>query len=172
MLVEKTKAQRPVVEEVEGAGDALDVGAKAKADADAEAHELAEKVALREKKLESIEYQNELIEDEAIEFEEDKKRQEALETAEDALVAQAHEQQEAELAEADELKDLATVTAAEVPREERVCWVSRVRVTKGAVVQGAVARAGLSDLESVNGISAKVARAVYDHFHGNPDNPA
>lgn len=33
----------------------------------------------------------------------------------------------------------------------------------------AVARAGLSDLESVNGISAKVARAVYDHFHGNPD---
>ncbi|WP_293215959.1 excinuclease ABC subunit UvrC [Parvibaculum sp.] len=36
----------------------------------------------------------------------------------------------------------------------------------------AVARAGLSDLESVNGISAKVARAVYDHFHGNPDNPA
>ncbi len=36
----------------------------------------------------------------------------------------------------------------------------------------AVARAGLSDLESVTGISAKVARAVYDHFHGNPDNPA
>ncbi|MFN4228667.1 excinuclease ABC subunit UvrC [Parvibaculum sp.] len=36
----------------------------------------------------------------------------------------------------------------------------------------AVARAGLSDLESVNGISAKVARAVYDHFHGNPDNTA
>ncbi|MEP0706698.1 MAG: excinuclease ABC subunit UvrC [Parvibaculum sp.] len=36
----------------------------------------------------------------------------------------------------------------------------------------AVARAGLSDLESVNGISAKVARAVYDHFHGNPDNPS
>lgn len=33
----------------------------------------------------------------------------------------------------------------------------------------AVARAGLSDLESVEGISAKVARAVYDHFHGNPD---
>lgn len=33
----------------------------------------------------------------------------------------------------------------------------------------AVARAGLSDLESVNGISAKVARTVYDHFHGNPD---
>ena len=36
----------------------------------------------------------------------------------------------------------------------------------------AVARAGLSDLESVTGISAKVARAVYDHFHGNPDNPS
>lgn len=33
----------------------------------------------------------------------------------------------------------------------------------------AVARAGLTDLESVEGISAKVARAVYDHFHGNPD---
>ncbi|ABS63890.1 excinuclease ABC, C subunit [Parvibaculum lavamentivorans DS-1] len=33
----------------------------------------------------------------------------------------------------------------------------------------AVARAGLADLESVEGISAKVARAVYDHFHGNPD---
>ncbi|MEQ8827623.1 MAG: excinuclease ABC subunit UvrC, partial [Parvibaculum sp.] len=29
----------------------------------------------------------------------------------------------------------------------------------------AVARAGLTDLESVEGISAKVARAVYDHFH-------
>ncbi|WP_421861599.1 excinuclease ABC subunit UvrC [Parvibaculum sp.] len=33
----------------------------------------------------------------------------------------------------------------------------------------AVARAGLSDLEAVDGISAKVARAIYDHFHGNPD---
>ncbi|MEX2248927.1 MAG: helix-hairpin-helix domain-containing protein, partial [Parvibaculum sp.] len=33
----------------------------------------------------------------------------------------------------------------------------------------AVARAGLTDLESVEGISTKVARAVYDHFHGNPD---
>lgn len=33
----------------------------------------------------------------------------------------------------------------------------------------AVSRAGLSDLESVEGISGKVARAVYDHFHGNPD---
>jgi excinuclease ABC subunit C len=36
----------------------------------------------------------------------------------------------------------------------------------------AVARAGLSDLETVDGISAKVARAIYDHFHGNPDNPS
>ena len=36
----------------------------------------------------------------------------------------------------------------------------------------AVARAGLSDLETVEGISAKVARAIYDHFHGNPDNPS
>jgi len=33
----------------------------------------------------------------------------------------------------------------------------------------AVARAGLADLESVEGISTVVARAVYDHFHGNPD---
>tara|TARA_R110000868_G_scaffold163559_2_gene395801 strand:- start:2185 stop:4152 length:1968 start_codon:yes stop_codon:yes gene_type:complete len=33
----------------------------------------------------------------------------------------------------------------------------------------AVARAGLSDLEAVDGISAKVARTVYDFFHGNPD---
>lgn len=33
----------------------------------------------------------------------------------------------------------------------------------------AVARAGLSDLEAVDGISARVARAIYDHFHGNPD---
>lgn len=31
-----------------------------------------------------------------------------------------------------------------------------------------VARAGLADLEAVDGISAKVARTVYDHFHGNP----
>jgi len=30
----------------------------------------------------------------------------------------------------------------------------------------AVARAGLKDLEAVDGISASVARAVYDHFHG------
>ena len=36
----------------------------------------------------------------------------------------------------------------------------------------AVARAGLADLESVNGISTRVARAVYDHFHGNPDGTA
>jgi excinuclease ABC subunit C len=36
----------------------------------------------------------------------------------------------------------------------------------------AVARAGLTDLESVEGISARVARAVYDHFHGNPDGTA
>ncbi len=33
----------------------------------------------------------------------------------------------------------------------------------------AVSRAGLSDLEAVDGISAKVARTVYDFFHGNPD---
>ena len=33
----------------------------------------------------------------------------------------------------------------------------------------AVSRAGLADLEAVEGISEKVARAVYDHFHGNPD---
>ncbi|MDX5367603.1 MAG: excinuclease ABC subunit UvrC [Alphaproteobacteria bacterium] len=33
----------------------------------------------------------------------------------------------------------------------------------------AVSRAGLADLEAVDGISEKVARAVYDHFHGNPD---
>ncbi|MBX3496351.1 MAG: excinuclease ABC subunit UvrC [Parvibaculum sp.] len=36
----------------------------------------------------------------------------------------------------------------------------------------AVARAGLTDLESVDGISTAVARAVYDHFHGNPDGAA
>ena len=36
----------------------------------------------------------------------------------------------------------------------------------------AVARAGLSDLEAVDGISAKVAQAVYDFFHGNPDQPS
>ena len=30
----------------------------------------------------------------------------------------------------------------------------------------AVARAGLSDLEAVAGISAAVARRIYDHFHG------
>ena len=36
----------------------------------------------------------------------------------------------------------------------------------------AVARAGLADLESVDGISTRVARAVYDHFHGNPDGTA
>ena len=33
----------------------------------------------------------------------------------------------------------------------------------------AVSRAGLADLEAVSGISARVARTVYDHFHGNPD---
>ncbi|MEQ9518058.1 MAG: excinuclease ABC subunit UvrC [Parvibaculum sp.] len=33
----------------------------------------------------------------------------------------------------------------------------------------AVSRAGLSDLQSVEGISEKVALAVYNHFHGNPD---
>ncbi|MEQ9143659.1 MAG: excinuclease ABC subunit UvrC [Parvibaculaceae bacterium] len=33
----------------------------------------------------------------------------------------------------------------------------------------AVSRAGLTDLEAVDGISQKVARAVYDHFHGTPD---
>ncbi|HEY4345937.1 MAG TPA: excinuclease ABC subunit UvrC [Parvibaculum sp.] len=36
----------------------------------------------------------------------------------------------------------------------------------------AVSRAGLSDLEAVDGISAKVARTVYDFFHGNPDTTA
>ena len=36
----------------------------------------------------------------------------------------------------------------------------------------AVSRAGLSDLEAVDGISAKVARTVYDFFHGNPDQTA
>jgi len=36
----------------------------------------------------------------------------------------------------------------------------------------AVARAGLSDLEAVDGISAKVARTVYDFFHGSPDTSA
>jgi excinuclease ABC subunit C len=29
-----------------------------------------------------------------------------------------------------------------------------------------VARAGLDDLEAVEGISTTVARKVYDHFHG------
>lgn len=33
----------------------------------------------------------------------------------------------------------------------------------------AVSRAGLTDLQSVEGISEKVAKAVYDHFHGTPD---
>jgi excinuclease ABC subunit C len=32
----------------------------------------------------------------------------------------------------------------------------------------AVARAGLSDLEAVAGISRVVARRIYDHYHGNP----
>lgn len=32
----------------------------------------------------------------------------------------------------------------------------------------AVSRAGLSDLQAVDGISEKVAKAVYDHFHGSP----
>ncbi len=33
----------------------------------------------------------------------------------------------------------------------------------------AVSRAGLPDLEAVDGISGKVAKAVYDYFHGTPD---
>lgn len=33
----------------------------------------------------------------------------------------------------------------------------------------AVSRAGLSDLQAVEGISEKVANAVYNHFHGTPD---
>jgi len=33
----------------------------------------------------------------------------------------------------------------------------------------AVSRAGLTDLNAVEGISEKVAKAVYDHFHGTPD---
>lgn len=33
----------------------------------------------------------------------------------------------------------------------------------------AVSRAGLSDLEAVEGISANLARSIYDFFHGNPD---
>ena len=33
----------------------------------------------------------------------------------------------------------------------------------------AVSRAGLSDLLDVDGISEKVANAVYNHFHGTPD---
>ncbi|HMM14540.1 MAG TPA: excinuclease ABC subunit UvrC [Parvibaculum sp.] len=33
----------------------------------------------------------------------------------------------------------------------------------------AVARAGLADLEAVDGISAKVARTIYDFFHGSPE---
>ncbi len=32
----------------------------------------------------------------------------------------------------------------------------------------AVARAGLADLETVEGISSAVARRIYDHFHGAP----
>ncbi|MDE1172584.1 MAG: excinuclease ABC subunit UvrC [Parvibaculaceae bacterium] len=32
----------------------------------------------------------------------------------------------------------------------------------------AVARAGLTDLLAVEGISERIARTVYDHFHGNP----
>ncbi|HEX7774995.1 MAG TPA: excinuclease ABC subunit UvrC [Parvibaculum sp.] len=36
----------------------------------------------------------------------------------------------------------------------------------------AVSRAGLADLEAVDGISQKVARTVYDFFHGNPDTSA
>jgi len=34
----------------------------------------------------------------------------------------------------------------------------------------AVSRAGLTDLEAVDGISAALARTIYDFFHGNPDN--
>lgn len=33
----------------------------------------------------------------------------------------------------------------------------------------AVTRAGLTDLEAVEGISTKVAKAIYDQFHGTPD---
>ncbi len=33
----------------------------------------------------------------------------------------------------------------------------------------AVSRAGLSDLEAVDGISARVARTIYDFFHGSPE---
>lgn len=33
----------------------------------------------------------------------------------------------------------------------------------------AVSRAGLTDLEAVDGISANLARTIYDFFHGNPD---
>ncbi|MDO8288734.1 MAG: excinuclease ABC subunit UvrC [Parvibaculum sp.] len=33
----------------------------------------------------------------------------------------------------------------------------------------AVSRAGLTDLEAVDGISAALARTIYDFFHGNPD---
>ncbi|MES1991689.1 MAG: excinuclease ABC subunit UvrC [Pseudomonadota bacterium] len=33
----------------------------------------------------------------------------------------------------------------------------------------AVSRAGLADLETVDGISAALARTIYDFFHGNPD---
>ena len=33
----------------------------------------------------------------------------------------------------------------------------------------AVSRAGLSDLETVEGISATLARTIYDFFHGNPE---
>jgi excinuclease ABC subunit C len=36
----------------------------------------------------------------------------------------------------------------------------------------AVSRAGLADLEAVEGISGKVARTIYDFFHGNPDTSA
>ena len=32
---------------------------------------------------------------------------------------------------------------------------------------GAVARAGLADLEAVEGISTAVAQRIYDHFHSN-----
>lgn len=35
----------------------------------------------------------------------------------------------------------------------------------------AVTRAGLEDLASVDGISDKVAKTIYDHFHGAPDQP-
>ncbi|MEM6683966.1 MAG: hypothetical protein AAF607_17155, partial [Pseudomonadota bacterium] len=31
-----------------------------------------------------------------------------------------------------------------------------------------VSKAGLKDLEAVEGISKKVAQTIYDHYHGTP----